>query len=333
MNTRRALLTAITAAVILGTPTVGYAARPSGSIGPSDFTDGWTGKRFDFGSVPSPGFCNQRTCDYFNLTVVTPGGYWDSHTGRAIISIRWASSSDNFDLYVYRGGKLLASSTQPLSTTEAVSLSRPGGGYRVRVVPVLVTDSGYSGSASFASERKPPLSGSVPSGPPPTKGQGRGGGSGGSGSGGGPVSVEPQERTIRSLFNGPRTAPPSSGPLGSATSARPVAFTVPRLSPFVWLLIPLGLVVLVGVAYTVFEPEPETDEEPLPEPEWRSFQPSLTPAPVALAGALLRAASGVGKAARTRLGRGRIGRPRSDFGQAGTGQMAASPPSKPERGD
>jgi hypothetical protein len=316
MNTSKALLTAVAAAVILGSPRIGYAARPSGIVGPSDLSDRWTGKHIDFGSVPSPRLCNQRTCDYFGLTVVVPGGFWDSHSGRAIISIRWASPSDNFDLYVYRGRKLLTSSTQPLSTSEAVSLSRPGGGYKVRVVPVLVTDSGYSGSARFASAKRSPPS----TGPPPAPEEGRGGDSGGSGSGRGPLSVEPQDWTIISehVSQGPRTPPPTAGPKGSATSARPVALTVPRLSPFVWLLLPLGLIVLAAVAYVVFEPEPEAAEEPVPEPEWRSVQPSLTPAPVALAGALLRAASGVGRSARTGLGRvlgrGGKGRRRSHLG-------------------
>jgi hypothetical protein len=333
MKAPRVLVTAAVAAVILGTAGVGQAASPpSGSIGPSDPSDGWAGKHFALGSVPLPGLCNRETCDYFDLTVSVPSGYWDSHTGHASISISWASSSDNFDLYVYKGGKLQMSSAQPLSTSESVSLSTPGGAYEVRVVPVLVTDSGYSGSARFSSEKKPPPPPPPPpSTPPPPPddgggggGGGSGGGSGGSGSdpsgfgrygdpsffppsyyGGGTVYFGPQDRTISSkqIYYGPGSPQPSTGPNGSATNARPVALNVPRLSPFIWLLIPLGMIVLAVVAYAVFEPEPEVAEESLPEPEWRSFQPVLTPAPIALAGIMLRTATRLGRAAHRGFGR------------------------------
>ncbi|HEV8421356.1 MAG TPA: hypothetical protein VGR13_08385 [Actinomycetota bacterium] len=334
MKARRALVTAAAAAVILGTAGVGHAASPpSGSIGPSDPSDSWAGKHFALGSVPLPGLCNQETCDYFDLTVSVPAGYWDSHTGRASISIGWPSSSDNFDLYVYKGGKLLKSSTQALSTSEAVSLSNPGGTYEVRVVPVLVTDSGYSGSAKFSSEKKPPPPPPPPpsSPPPPPSGGGgggggdSGGGSGGSGGsdpsgfgrydgpsffppsyyGGGTVYFGPQDRTITSkqTYYGQASPQSTTGQKGSTTNAQPVALTVPRLSPFIWLLLPLGMIVLAAAAYAVFEPEPEVAEEPLPEPEWRSLQPILTPAPIALAGVMLRTATRFGKAAHRGFGR------------------------------
>jgi hypothetical protein len=330
MKAPRALVTAAVAAVILGTAGVGHAASPSsGSIGPSDPSDGRAGKHVALGSVPLPGLCNPDTCDYFDLTVSVPAGYWDSHAGHASISIRWASSSDNFDLYIYKGGQLQKSSTQPLTTSESVSLSTPGGAYEVRVVPVLVTDSGYSGSARFSSENKPPPPPPPPpSTPPPPPdggggGAGSGGGSGGSGSdpsgfgrydgpslfppsyyGGGTVYFGPQDRTINSkqIYYGQGSPQPITGPEGSATNAQPVALTVPRLSPFIWLLIPLGMIVLAAAAYAVFEPEPEVAEDPLSEPEWRSLQPSLTPAPIALAGVMLRTATRLGKAAHKRFG-------------------------------
>src|SRR5688500_16435521 len=146
MRAARALVTAAAGAVILATAGVAYAASPpSGSIGPSDPSDGWAGKHFALGSIPLPGLCNRETCDYYDLSVVVPAGYWSDHTGSASVSISWESSTDNFDLYLYKGGKLLKSSTQPLSNSEAVSVSSPGGGYQVLVVPVLVTDSAYSG--------------------------------------------------------------------------------------------------------------------------------------------------------------------------------------------
>lgn len=329
MKAPRALVMAAVAAAILGMAGIGYAASPSsGSIGPSDPSDGWAGKYFALGSVPVPGLCNQDTCDYFGLTVAVSSGYWDDHTGSASISISWKSSTDNFDLYVYRGGDLLKSSTQALSTSEAVHLSSPSGAYQVRVVPVLVTDSAYSGFAKFSSEKKPP--------PPPPPGDGGGGGgggghdggggsggSGGSGGysgpdpysgpsflppsyyGGGTVYFGPQDRTITSkqTYYGTGAPTPGDGSAGESTQARPVALTVPQLPQFVWLLLPLGMIILVAVAYAVFEPEPEVAEEPLPEPAWRAQQPALTPAPIALTGLALRGAARLGRAVRRGLTR------------------------------
>jgi hypothetical protein len=57
------------------------------------------------------------------------------------------------------------------------------------------------------------------------------------------------------------------------------------------------MIILAAAAYVVFEPEPELAEEPLPEPDWRRHQPVLTPAPIALAGVMLRTAASVGRVA------------------------------------
>jgi hypothetical protein len=113
------------------------------------------------------------------------------------------------------------------------------------------------------------------------------------------VYFGPQDRTItsRQIYYGAGSPAPKRGSAGSATQTQPVALTVPQLPRFVWLLLPLGMIVLAAVAYAVFEPEPEIAEEPLPEPEWRSLQPTLTPAPVALAGLMLRAVGKLGKTA------------------------------------
>jgi hypothetical protein len=328
MKAPRILATAAVTAVILGTAATAYAASPSsGSIGPSDLSDVWAGKHFALGSTPLPGLCNPEQCDYFALSVAVSSSYWKDHTGSASVSISWGSATDNFDLYVYKGGQLLKSSTQPVSTSEAVTLATPSGGYQVLVVPVLVTDSGYSGSARFSSKKNPPPP--PPSSPPPGGGGGGGGGggdqkqggggsggSGGSGSGipnwyqgpsyfppsyygGGTVYFGPQDRTItsRQIYYG--SGSPSPRAAGSTrTQSKPVALTVPQLPRYIWLLIPLGMVALAVIAYTVFEPEPELAEDPLPEPEWRSRHPSLTPAPVALAGVTVRAALRLGRAVR-----------------------------------
>ena len=330
MKAPRVLATAVVVALMLGLATAGYAASPSsGSIGPSDPSDGWAGKVFALGSTPLPGLCNHDTCDYYDLTVAVSSGYWNDHTGSASVSISWGSATDNFDLYVYKAGQLVKSSTQVVSTSEGVTLSGPSGGYQVLVVPVLVTDSGYSGSARFSSQKKPPPPPPPPPPSPSPPGDGGGGGGGGGGGkhsggsggsggpdqpnwyqgpsyfppsyyGGGTVYFGPQDRTVTSkqIYYGTGSPSPNASAKSSRTQTKPVALTVPELPRFIWLLIPLAMVVLAVVAYTVFEPEPEVAEEPLPESEWRSRHAVLTPAPVALAGWTLRAAMRVGRATR-----------------------------------
>jgi hypothetical protein len=325
MKARRALVTAGVVAVIVGMAGAGYAASPSsGKIGPSDTGDGWTGKVFALGAVPSPHLCSQDTCDHYSLTVGVSPGYWNDHTGSASVSISWKDSTDNFDLYVYKGDQLVKSSTQLISKSEGVSFSKPSGTYQVLVVPVLVTDSGNSGFAKFSSKSKPP-----PPPPPSPPGDGGGGGGSGSGSGGGgsgsyygpdysgpmyfppsyygggTVYFGPQDETVRSrqIYYGPTAGSPTASqtPKATVTLTQPVALTVPELPQFVWLLLPIGMIILAAVAYAVFEPEPEIAEEPLPEPEWRAKEPTLTPAPIAAAGIVLRTATVWGKAAHRRF--------------------------------
>ena len=134
-------------------------------------------------------------------------------------------------------------------------------------------------------------------------GGGSSGGSGGSGRYVGPdpytapsylppsYYFRPQDRTITSKQIQKGTGSSTKGQKGSATQTQPEALTVPQLPQFVWLLLPLGMIILVAVAYAVFEPEPEIADEPLPDPSWRSQQPTLTPAPIALAGLMLQAAT------------------------------------------
>ena len=101
------------------------------------------------------------------------------------------------------------------------------------------------------------------------------------------------------------------------------------------------MIILVAVAYAVFEPEPEIAEEPLPDPSWRSQQPTLTPAPIALAGLMLQAATKLGKTARRgfaqviarRRDRGRSFRAYSAGGAVETGLILTSLPAPAARRD
>jgi len=354
MKASRALVAAGVLAVVLGMAGVGQAASPSsGAIGPSDPTDSWAGKFFALASTPSPKLCNKDACDYFDLSVGVSPSYWNDHTGTASVAISWKDSADNFDLYVYKGDQLVKSSTQLLSTSEAVSISKPSGAYQVLVVPVLVTNSGYSGSAKFSSQTKPkpppppspkPKPSDPGNGDPGDPGNGGGGGGGGPGYsgggsgpnfgpgpgpnylpsdyyGGGTVYFGPQDRTVTSkdIYYGPgpaSSAGPAKGSGGTQTRTQPVSATVPKLPQFVWLLLPLGMLLLAAAAYAVFEPEPVVAEEPLPEAVWRSEEQSLTPAPIALAGVAVRSAAALGRLVHDGVRRMRARR-RKD-GSAGT---------------
>ncbi|MFL5796420.1 MAG: hypothetical protein ACJ77A_00610 [Actinomycetota bacterium] len=157
-----------------------WASSPSsGTVGPAKSSAGWKGRSFVAGATASPAACGaggDALCDHFSLSVPASPSYWSTHSGGVRVSIGWAASGDNFDLYVYRAGGLVGSSTSGSSTTESVAVANPSGTYSVVVVPKLVTNSGYRGHVSFSSLANPA--------PPSPTGSG-GGGSGGSGGGGG----------------------------------------------------------------------------------------------------------------------------------------------------
>jgi hypothetical protein len=113
------------------------------------------------------------------------------------------------------------------------------------------------------------------------------------------VYFGPKDRTVDSkqIYYGAGSPSPNAAAKSTRTQTKPFALRVPQPPRFIWLLIPMAMVILAVLAYTVFEPEPEVAEEPLPEPDWRFRHPALTPAPVALAGWTLRAAMRVGRAA------------------------------------
>lgn len=103
-------------------------------------------------------------CDHYALTVDVEPTYWNTRDGGVDVSITWADGADDFDLYVYdSAGMLVASSAQGGTTSELAVVSKPSGAYEVRVVPFLVTDSGYTGEVQF---RAGPGGGAPPLGGP-----------------------------------------------------------------------------------------------------------------------------------------------------------------------
>jgi len=190
---RTILIVASAAAFVLATIGAAFAATP-GSIGvsPTATSDTWAGKSFVLGATSSPSLCpasadaTNTLCDHVSLDVGVTSGYWDTHTGGVHVTISWPDASDNFDLYVYNSaGSQVGKSTGSGTSSESLDLTSAAGGYEIRVVPVVVTSSGYSGKVTFSSQAKPSSS---PTTEPTSGGSGSGAGGSGSGAGSGSTS-------------------------------------------------------------------------------------------------------------------------------------------------
>ncbi len=149
--------------VLVGPATTPAATPPGGTIGPTSGSSvTWTGGPYA-GSTALPDECPPASdplnvrCDHFSLTVNVPASHWSSNHGGADIQISWASSDDDYDLYVYdKDGNLVAQSASGGTTSERLllqSASSEQSPYEVRVVPFLVATSNfYDGTATFVSQ-------------------------------------------------------------------------------------------------------------------------------------------------------------------------------------
>jgi len=292
MRGRIGFLLMITTALFWGVAdaTGARAASPSGAtIGPDHPSGGWNGKVFVAAATASPALCplpadsNNVLCDHFKLTVGVSRSYWSTHTGGVSVTIRWGSGANNFDLYLYdASGSQVASSAASSGTTESLSLPRATGTYEVRVVPKLVANSGYAGSALFSSRAIPPPS-PKPSPQPPRGGPGGGaGGSGGSGGyspggsyypgglypgnypapygpGGtnyfGPQPTSTTSKKVVYLGQGGTQAQASGGATQSASSG----LSRDELLRVLWIMVPVGLMLFAAASLAVFHPEEERD--------------------------------------------------------------------------
>ncbi len=153
------------------TVTVGASSPDAGTVSLDGRTTGWTGESYAVG-VPVPESNTARVactpgvtalCDEFNLTVDIDAAHWDANLGGVEIGIVPEGDDDDFDLYVYRGAELVASSASAGPTAEKVFIDDAAGEYEVRVVPFEVTDSGYTGGARV--ESRPKTTGDVPKEP------------------------------------------------------------------------------------------------------------------------------------------------------------------------
>jgi hypothetical protein len=160
---------ALAVTVVQVSQTAQAADPDSGTVKPSDRTVAWNGQNYPAAATVDPAACPPKAedpqdavCDHFTLKVPVQKSYWDSRDGGAQVTITWPSPDDDFDLYVYKGNDLVASSAQGNTSKETALISEAAGTYEVRVLPFLVTDSGYQGAATFetrAAGGEPPLSG------------------------------------------------------------------------------------------------------------------------------------------------------------------------------
>jgi hypothetical protein len=207
---------------------IGHAANPASiSVSPTNASSSWTGASFLAGATASPTACPpsldpaNALCDHVSLDVGVAPAYWDAHTGQVRIGISWADAADNFDLFVYNGsGTQVGSSTQSGSSSETVTLASAAGGYEIRVVPVLVTSSGYAGTVTFAAQAIPsPTPSPTPTGGSGGSGSGGTGGAGGSGTGTGGSGGTGTGGT--GTAGGSLTIPPPNYSLGSFSGSNP----------------------------------------------------------------------------------------------------------------
>lgn len=149
----------LAAAAFLAVGPLGAAQPGSATVGPAAPSATWTGQFYAAAAVAVPDQCPPAAdpanalCDHFLVTVNVAPSYWDTHTGGIDILITWASSDNDFDLYVYdSSGVQVDSSGAGGTTSERVFIENPSGVYEVRVVPFLVAASGYDGSVNFVSQ-------------------------------------------------------------------------------------------------------------------------------------------------------------------------------------
>jgi len=145
--------------VLLGSlVTSASAANPgSGTISPTSREKSWSGMNYVAAATVDPNACLPKEedpqnllCDHFTLTSGVPSSYWTGKTGGAEVSISWADAMDDFDLYAYDSqGDMVASSAQGNTRTEKLTIDKAAGTYEIRVLPFLVTNSAYTGNATF----------------------------------------------------------------------------------------------------------------------------------------------------------------------------------------
>lgn len=166
MRSRLVRFVALTGLLMLGLPVIAQANhQPTDkkiTIGPSagQVRAGWDEMYYPAqGNVGGGDDCpheidpGNALCDHIFMTVDVAKSYWQTHEGGAEVTITWPSADNDFDLYVYdKEGNPVAQSAAGGTTSERVVVegaNKEDGPYEIRVVPWLVIDSSYTGTAGF----------------------------------------------------------------------------------------------------------------------------------------------------------------------------------------
>src|SRR5712664_2229264 len=125
------------------------ASPSSDTVSTNTPTVTWQGASYPAGTNVDPSTCppsadpGNHLCDHFILNINLLPDFWTTHTGTVTTTIKWASGSNNFYLYIFRqsDGQLVGSSTLGGGETqEQVVLVNPiPGAYEARITPFLVT--------------------------------------------------------------------------------------------------------------------------------------------------------------------------------------------------
>ncbi len=129
-------------------PASSTLAPPAG--GQETSTAMWSGGPYTQ-AVLDPVLCTPASCDSHEINLNVPDDFWSTHTGDVKVSIKWADSANDFDMYVYdSAGNEVKHSAQGGTDSESVNLGELApGSYSVQVVPYLVTDASYTGTATL----------------------------------------------------------------------------------------------------------------------------------------------------------------------------------------
>jgi hypothetical protein len=162
-------------ALVMAVATAGSASSPSsGTVSPTSASTSWQGQHYTAAANlagtalanPCPSAAQDpqnAVCDHFRVTVNADAAFWSDKVGGVQITIRWADSSNDFDLYVYNAaGTRVKVSAQGNTTFEQVLIPDASGAYEVRVAPFTIVDSGYDGVATLVAR---PLSTAPGAGP------------------------------------------------------------------------------------------------------------------------------------------------------------------------
>jgi len=139
----RAALAAVPSAGTLATPATGQTTSITWSGGPI------TGANADAST------CTTLTCDTFKLTVGVPAAFFTTNPSYAVhVKIGWASSTNDFDLFVNdASGNTVCSSAQGQTSFEDADCGAlPAGTYTVEIVASTTVNASYNGTATVAPE-------------------------------------------------------------------------------------------------------------------------------------------------------------------------------------